>query len=260
MIFKLTKGVRELLALTPVIHEFKHRNPQVPIFVETDYPNLFVNNPDVQQSAINIDKHDSWIDLNLIDPNVNKHVIDVYANAVLGDARLHDRHIRFDGSQQDKTKALTYRERYGDKLVCMDYEAIESEYGKEAIEATKAMLDRHGYETLYFASHMRLEDAREMISLSSLFFGADSAMSYVAMATDTPMVMLFSNRNPRWNMPFRRGVEFQAIRSQCPEMDECVNKYWKKEFNQVYGVQCPKQFFCKNDMNKIIEGIELWKR
>ena len=65
MIFKLDGGIENLLALTPVLVEWRRRNGP-PIYVETLYPDIFRGNPYVNEVSQRIKAVDYFFDLNLV--------------------------------------------------------------------------------------------------------------------------------------------------------------------------------------------------
>ena len=66
MIFRIDGEIGELLALTPIIREWRRRNGNEDVFVETKTPEIFYGNPYVVAAAVSIPKIGPYYDMNVV--------------------------------------------------------------------------------------------------------------------------------------------------------------------------------------------------
>ena len=249
MIFRLQDGVRELLSLTPIFRELRSRFPETNIYVETDRVDLFKNNPDITDVAKWIDVDETHIDLNMIDPNDDEHVMDIYANHILMDTRIANRHLLFFDQENEPgvAESMCVRPPLLPKLAVIsnvNFLNPEDEFQSDIVK----FLETQGYCVIPVIEYGITNGTMcELIRRADLYIGTDSEDSYLAMTTDTPMIMFFTYRNPIYSKPFRRGIPFVPIvpdPAVCPESALCMQKYVQREFRQVYGVKCPRDQIC----------------
>ena len=94
MIIKRKGAIGDCLMITPAIREYKYRNPDAFFGIETDCSHVFCNNPFVDIAGPRISRQHSAgediVDLNgIYERNFNRHPVDVYAQAILGDLNFH---------------------------------------------------------------------------------------------------------------------------------------------------------------------------
>lgn len=260
MIIKLTRGVRELLFLTPVLREVRRRMPKELICVETSLPELFENNPFVDVVDAYVEREgELLVDLDLVDfIGRSMHPMDAYSCAVLGDARLADRMVTLYPRPDDEEAARqVMSDVQAEKIVACGFSPSVSGGGfKKAVvefgQFVKQMeehLKKEGYGLVCpMWPEMPVGVAVSIIERADLYVGMDNDESSLAMATNTPIVMSFTYRNWYVNRSFRRGVAFEPVRSEACEMAEyCYLKHTRREFSVVYGLDCPQdeKFKCK---------------
>jgi hypothetical protein len=238
MIVKLSGGIDRVLMLAPVLRECKFRNPDEKIFLETDYP-LYACE-EVDEAAVFIDRsNESVLVLDIFNEvEEDMHIMDLYASILLGDTRIGNRMI-------DNIPYLNNTGE-GEAAIAVDSKVSEivqdlSPYGKTKV--------------------VGLDDIVQ-IRNASIFIGFDSDVSYIAMATRTPMIMIFDKRSYKYIRPFRKDVPFEAIETPhdvCPSAPFCLKKNGFMEFKNVYGVNCDNdnRFSCESYVTKdmIVDAV-----
>jgi len=229
VIFRLYHGgVRENLALTPIIHEWRLRKASDTLFVETMLPEIFQNNPEVDGVGPWFDE-EAVIDFDLPnDPGIGIHPIDLYALTAFGDNRLQSRRMRvfskpknFDGASDAVFVGWKFAERHRDL-----HEALMRRFSSVCIS---------GY------APRELGDIIAWLNVGKLFVGCDEDITWLAMASDIPIVMLCGPRQPSACQPFREGVPFEAVVWKCELMDQCLKKNVGSGFGNIYHVYCRKE-------------------
>lgn len=226
MIIRLvTGGIRECLMLTPIVREVHRRyawkkRPRV----ETLHPEVFSSNPHVELATEYVQaENEPVVNLDVVEwPKSGKHIMDCYAEAVFGDARIVDRRMSIYPEPKPvlQNVVLTNLQQYvqPDKfqdLGCSVVEVRMSDYS--------------------------ITELRDLIASSRLYIGNLDDETYVAMATSTPIIAFTESVNPEHDKPFRRGVPYIAMPTECPFRDNCVEKNSYSEFGVLYGVKCSNE-------------------
>jgi len=226
MIIKLSGGLDRVLMLAPVLREYKFRNPYEKIYFETDYPLFTCEEAD--KAAVFIDRKDeSVLVLDIFNEiSEDMHIMDLYASIILGDTRIRNRMI-------DNIPYLNNLRKVASPNIVIDSRFVKmvpdlEKYGKvEVAEYHNSGLD------------------------NILFIGYDDDLSYLAMTSNTPMIMIFDKRSPKYVRPFRKNIFFEAIEPSyevCSSAPFCLRKNGLIEFKNVYGVKCDNEtpFACEN--------------
>jgi hypothetical protein len=248
MIFRLDGGIENLLALTPVLVEWRRRNGP-PIYVETLYPDVFRGNPYVDKATRQVRVHDFFFDLNLIPwHKLIKLVTESYAEKVLGDTNLSSWKTIMSHTRVEDAEAKKMIE--GRKMAAVSF-------GDEMMEGGKAreieeLLVMRGYVPIDVSSGRQksLGVQRAIISNSAIFVGSDGEEATIAFTTDVPSVVCYSYRDPCYFMPFRRGVPFSVIlpsEIDCDMLRICLAQNSFSEYGKIYQHVCPKSepFACR---------------
>lgn len=246
MIFRLNGGVENLLALTPVLVEWRRRCSE-PVFVETHIPEVFRMNPYVDEASFSVKRRDSFIDLNLVPwAKMISNVTETYATRVLGDCRMSSWRTTMAASASDRAEASRRRPK-GDKVAA--YFADSNEFSTDMDVRMRRMMESRGYSVMDLTG-LSLGATKAAIDSSSVFVGTDGAVSSVAFTTDVPAVVCYTWRDPCYFAPFRRGAPFEALvlnENVCDVGKVCLAKNGWSELGQVYGHRCPKErkFACR---------------
>lgn len=261
MIFKLDGGIENLLALTPVLVEWRKRNGP-PVRVETLYPEVFRGNPYVDEAARRIKAVDSFFDLNIIAwHKLIKLVTESYAERILGDTNLSDWRPLMTHTVVENVEAKRIVVDPKTASVCFDEEMME-----EGIAgAVQKMLSSKGYSLADVSPGKQVSVGvqRAVISNSAIFVGTDGPAAAIAFTTDVPAVVCYSYRDPCYFMPFRRGQPFSAILptpSDCDMLRICLAQNSFSEYGKLYGHVCQKTspFACKkvDFKSRVEEAVE----
>jgi ADP-heptose:LPS heptosyltransferase len=262
MIVRTTNGVREALALTPVLREFKRRFPEEKVTVETIHPELFMNNPFVDRAVefgpggdlVNLDMYSAVSD--------NTHFVDQFARVILGDTRMASRAYEvflMPHEIEEGKKAVNVLEQHA---VAVSFDK-DFHTDREVLDGVVGQLDELGYDVFILDSNLSLRKTLAIINNCKLFVGLDDDISYMAMASKVPMVMGFSYRNPEAVRPYRRGIPFAPVvapESRCKMVKFCESQNVIREFGVTYGLHCPNEdkFICaRHTLEQWSDAIEM---
>lgn len=248
MIFILDGGIENLLALTPVIAEWRRRNGDS-VFVETLFPEVFALNPYVDGAGRSMGRDSMFYDLNLLPwSKVARCVTELYAERVFGDVAMQSWRTIMVHSKEDEAKARQMVSGGKVAAVCLDPVEISAEMAGKVVEAVRGK----GYEVVDVSRGkcFSLGVQRAAISMAEVFIGSDGPASCVALTTDVPAVVCHTWRNPVYFQPFRRGVPYEAVGpsdDDCSVSKICIMKNGFAEFGKTYWHDCTeeKRFVCR---------------
>ena len=263
MIFRIDGEVGELLALTPIIREWRRRNKNEEVFVETHTPEIFYGNPDVVKAESTISHAGPFYDMNMVrwrERGIS--VEEVYADVVLGDKNFNNWKPFMSSLPDDVDNAKQFRfgmtrgkpvaaVAFGDKM-------FDSGMADENIRAVEEL----GY-VIDGLSGLRVWSlARAHIDGSDIFVGDDGDEAAIALTTNTPAIVCYSYRSPVYFPPYRRGIPFRALvpdRLLCEHAPVCHARHSHVQFSKLYSQGCvdDKNFCCKKRSLKkdVIEAI-----
>ena len=102
MIFKLDGEVGELLALSVIVREWRRRNNNQKVYIETNNPDVFAGNPDVEMAKISIPVVGEYYDMNLVRwHELGIPVIEAYSKAIFGDKNIYNWKMEMFHSEDD---------------------------------------------------------------------------------------------------------------------------------------------------------------
>lgn len=261
MILRLAGGVENILALTPVLAEWKRRKGSL-VKVETMFPELLRGNPYVDEAAELVGSEEEHMELGLFRwPLLVKSVTVAYAEKVLGDSDMESWRTMMWNSDKEMDEARA--ERPEGKVVAVHLDKTEV----ECWALVEDVLRSEGYEVMQVGAIGSLRARRAAIAVSDLFVGMDGPSSSLAYTTDVPAVVVHTWRDPCYFRPFRRGIPFAALspsERECPVGRICLANNGLTEFGKVYGCRCsvePK-FKCRSlgfdiMVRKALENIML---
>jgi hypothetical protein len=221
-------GMRENLSLIPVINEWKIRGMSSHLFIETTMPYLFLGNPSVD--GVNIaPTHKEWgkerivIDFDVLEePAIGIHPIDLYALAALGDNRLVNRRISlFEKSDCTEQTGIMVGLRFA-----ADYP-----------EAYLEIMKRFSVVSPVGFSEWNDGLTVSRIRKSKVYIGKNEDATWLAMATDVPIVMAVGELDVDVCRPFRHGIPFEALGVGCLKKSIC-RKRSSFGFGNVYNLDC----------------------
>jgi len=242
--------------VVPVVEEYALRHPGERVLVETDYPEVFRNSPHVERAEVFVDEPDEQLvcldevhEMNQLrfktvdgfeTRSYPDHLMDSYASVLLGDTRLMSRSIRLYPSGEEALEGRMVADRRT-AVVSFGGPRVTVEPGVKA-EVCEGLV-RLGYEVIAIdAVNGDIHRLHAIIDSARLFVGTDCDVAYLAMATETPMVMAFSYRHPLYWHPFRCGIPFFGFMPPyhvCSESAVCEEKYAAVEQGVVHYIRCP---------------------
>ena len=256
MIFRLQGGVREVLALTPVLREWKRRKMGA-VMVETLVPEVLKGNPYVDEVSEYFDRDDvDVIDLDPVEWQASlKHATESYATAVFGDSFLETWRMVMEHGVEDEAEAKKLFPVGEHKLVlgsgfsipgCAD-KLREAGWAVSEIDGKKC-----GWRVF-----------RAAVSMAEVYVGTQGDETVVATTTDTPVVSVHFWESPDYFLPFRKGVRTEYVATPldvCEESPECMVHNGVFENGITYGVRCtqdPKYACLAWDMpSKVLKAVE----
>jgi hypothetical protein len=86
----------------------------------------------------------------------------------------------------------------------------------------------------------------------SLFVGCDEDITWLAMTTEIPIVMLTGPRQASSCQPFREGISFETVAWKCDLQDSCLKRNVAYGFGNIYHIYCRKEpsIACENLVSK----------
>ena len=267
MIFRIDGEIGELLALTPIIREWRRRNSNEDVFVETNTPEIFYGNPDVVEAAVSISKIGPYYDMNVVRwREIGVTVESIYADMILGDRNFVNWKPFMTSRSEDIDNANQFKtwNTKGRPIVTVAFSGnmIDSGVADEVVEE----VERLGYVVDGLNGFGTWGLARAHIDVADLFIGEDGAAAAIALTTDTPAIICYSYRSPSYFPPFRRDVPFRALvpeRSLCENAPVCHSRRARIEFSKFYSQECvaENKFCCKKrslveDVKEAIRSME----
>jgi len=250
MIFRLDGGVENLLALTPVLVEWRRRFGG-PVVVDTMEPAVFRLNPYVDASGpMRMGSAERFFDMNLVPwPKLLQSVTETYAERVLGDVRMCSWRTVMASSKEEAVKAVAVVPRgFRVAALCID----RNEMSDESEMQVRAVLEKEGYVAVDVGMGRcgSVGVQREAIRLANVFVGTDGPAASVAFTTDVPAVVCYTWRDSCYFAPCRKSVPFEALvhgEDDCDSGKVCLAQNGSSEFGKVYGHDCPKtsRFACR---------------
>lgn len=237
MIFRLAGGVENVLALTPVLAEWKRRNG-LTVKVETRFPELLEGNTWVDEAAKVVDSEENHMELGMIRwPLLVKSVTETYAERVLGDTDMLCWRTEMVSSDAELAGARERRPLGKVAMVSLGTEEIAEDMRRKVVSAVVS----RGYFVVNLEEERLLRMRRAMIAVADLFVGIDGPDASLAYTTDVPAVVIHTWRDPCYFRPFRRGIPYVALapsERECSVGRICLANNGFSEFGKVYGCGC----------------------
>jgi hypothetical protein len=248
MIFKIDGELGELLALTPIIREWKRRNSGEKVLIETFSPRVFQGNPDVDDVQTHIKDKGFFYDLGFARwRELGGTVAEVYADMILGDKNFKDWSQTFYCTQEDVEWANKNVPKTPFVAVGFDPQYVNKESSEEVVKA----LRESNCLCVNIDPSSDYGHMKAIIDKADLFVGSDGIQSAIAMTMNIPAVVCYSYRSLNYFPPFRKGIPFEAIlvnKDLCNQSGACYMKHALGEFAKVYNLKCvsKNQFCCKS--------------
>jgi len=256
MIFRLDGSVEEVLALTPVIREWKNISGDK-ITVDVPYPELLAGNPSVHAIMDDMCEKDAVTDFNFVDwQKTTRAVCESYAEHLLGSVRLMNWRSEMYHSNADDRKASDILPKRNNIVIV----SLSS-----PVDGLMPSLEKMGYVVVFAGGACSHGLFRAMASKAALYVGDDDAKSAIALTTDVPAVVCYTWRSPVYFAPFRRGIPFETVLpDNCCYADSCLSANGWYEMGKTYGVKCiiEDRFACKKpkSLGRIMDAVEKIRR
>lgn len=199
----------DVLLLTPVIRTLKARHPLSPIYVETQCPEVFHNNPMVKVASKMIPRMKGELRLNLdgsYERMLDRHIVDAYAEVcgvTVGSHRpdifytagahsylpgsfiaIHPGPVTWPG----KSYPFERWNEVADRLASMGLNVVW--IGGQTVAGFRGGMNLTGKTTI--------QEMASVLARCQMFIGLDSLPSHVAAAVDVPSVILFGVTSPKF--------------------------------------------------------------
>lgn len=269
----LTGAVREL---------YKKYKGCVNIDIQTDHPEVFQNNPYVEEVfTYSQNKNKKWnliFDLdNSYESNIKNHFLDSYYYYMFGENELDKQNELFCSDEQMQ-RVDNDLQSVGDKFIAvhmrkwwLELKNISPEiwikiFERFLSEHTDYKVVTVGGPNDYSVEHPPFVNYNGRYSPSELsyflnhakcFVGIDSAPMHIAGTSDVPIVALLSHVTPEHVLPYRLGImgyKCRVVMSDVPCVG-CVNK----QDIPVSGINCENNYKCSYTWNidNIVKQIDL---
>lgn len=230
---KRTGALGDVLLTTGIIRELKNRNPKYRVNVVTAVPDLFINNPHVDEVVRDVNDVSSglFFDLDLAYESKPKiPIVQAYAEKVFGGLDFDPRPEMFSNESDlnsMRTKigvnlkgekvavvhmATSWQNRTWPREQWMDFiRRLVSNRYKVVVVGKNNDFTSDLYSGVYnMVNKLTLHEIRELMRESSVFVSVDSGLLHVAMTTDIPAVALFTCANPDYRI-VRRPAKTMAL-------------------------------------------------
>jgi len=224
IIVKRKYAIGDTLLVEPLIRAIKQVRPLSPVFVETDFPDLFTNHPDIKlaSSSFASMKGAMVIDLNQsYERRTNIHIVYAYrdvARQQILDLPEPELKTKLYLNQQDREWTRFHREDAGirsDKVcvICPDESWTGKTWKSEKWEELAKKLVSEGWHVVAVGSKEKpwqishcidctkrfsIRSLAAFIETCQLFIGHDSGPMHISLSVGAPTIGLFGVTNKRY--------------------------------------------------------------
>lgn len=214
IILKRSYAIGDVLLITPIIRAIAQSNPLSPIYVQTNYPELFARNPHVASATVSQpDLHDAlFIDLDgSYENQPMTHIVHAYERTTreklpgLGPVDL--RTEIFPAKEDMEWAEKTHKNMADDTpLVCFGMDETTwrgKNWPEERFHELRHRFHKEGWTTLAVGSRKpevqtSFHQLAALLSKSKLFIGNDSFCLHAAQAAGCPVVAPFGPTRARF--------------------------------------------------------------
>lgn len=240
IVVKRKMAIGDVILTTPIIRAIKESNPMSDIYVETDFPEVFTNNPHVLEANKSIPSMQDEVRIDLDGSYENtpmKHVLDVYEDVtrqkVKGLGKVEWTTALYPGKQDIQWAQAMKAKIDGQKLCLMHADKLHWD-GKnvptKTLEETSSHLRRNGWKVVLVGMNRRIPSVgcdmdltgqttllqmTALMRIADLFIAQDSGPMHVAGSVGCPTVAVFGVTSSRFLMT--HGHKFVALDSS-PEI------------------------------------------
>jgi ADP-heptose:LPS heptosyltransferase len=236
IILKRKMAIGDVILTTPIIRAIKESNPLSDIYVETDFPEVFENNPLVAEAApiISQKKDELVIDLNgSYEDTTMQHILEAYeatTRKVLPGLGKVEWRTELHPSKKDIQWAQAMKAKLdGPKLCVMHASRLHwpgKHIDRQVLENVSAHLRREGWKVVSvgassitpgigcdmdFCEKTTLLQLAALCKVANLMIGPDSAPIHVSQSQGCPTIGVFGVTRSRFISTL--GSKFSAVES-----------------------------------------------
>lgn len=236
IVLKRKMALGDVILTTPIVRAIKESNPLSDIYVETDFPEVFVNNPYVTEANNVIQEMQDEIRVNLDGSYENtpmQHVLEVYESVtrekVKGLERVEWRTEMFPGKSEVQWAQAKKAEISGQKLCIMHGDASHwagKSVSVRTLEEVAGHLRRNGWKVALVGAQKQypsvgcdkdltcqttILQTAALMKVADLFIGQDSAPLHIAQSVGCPSIGIFGVTSSRFLLT--HGSKFVAVES-----------------------------------------------
>lgn len=281
ILIKRQYAIGDVLLITPIIRAIHHANPQVKIHVETDFPDIFINNPLVKAAhktgMLTVPKKPAAI-INLDNAYENRpgmHIVHAYEESAREQYGLIDAvelATSLYPAQQDQSWARQLRGKIGDSksklcllhcgptnwpgknwhtdrfaklatsLVLSGWHVAAVGLGRKP-QAVKDCVDLTG-------NRFTIQQLAALMKLSQLFIGVDSFPMHCAQAVGLPTIGLFGCTSSKYIMTL--GSPHVGINAD-PDIP-CAGERHRR--SNITFLQCEPDCINSIEVETVLEAVK----
>lgn len=240
IVLRRKMALGDVILLTPIVRSLKQAYPLSDIHVETDFPEVFTNNPHVLSAEKSVEpmQDELRIDLNdAYEGTAMTHILQAYEDVTRERAPALEKVdwvTELFPNKRDIQWAQAIKAKMEGQKMCVVHGDASHWPGKHIptplLEQVVSTLRRSGWRVVLVGANRRIPgigcdldltsettvlQLSALCSMSDLFLGMDSGPMHVAQASRCPVVSLFGVTSPRFIMT--HGSRFAAVESS-PEI------------------------------------------
>lgn len=234
IVIKRKYAIGDVILVTPIVDAIARSRPLSPIYVETDYPELFEGNPQVHQAAktVRLTEPHLTVDLNgSYESTTMEHIVDAYHRAASSVILGLQPHNRVTSLQIDEAPAKWANSIVGKMRVCLINAdpttwpgktwAFDnfSDVARSLLQQGFAIMQVGSKEQRTFLGALNLVGKTTLTQLAALCQRAaltitpDTSTLHIAQAVGCPTIGLFGVTSARFIAT--QGSKFVAV--ECPQ-------------------------------------------
>jgi ADP-heptose:LPS heptosyltransferase len=218
ILLRRTGALGDVIQTLPIARRLRVENPDDFIIFQTQYPQVYFGNPNVNMVAVNVDGAiHKTIDLDRsYERDTARHLVDAYMKTAFGDyGEGHDKSFEIEKAVapvwiDDMTILFHPNVSWPNRTLKPEFWGelalrLQKKYFKVAVIGTTLDHNLQAYGVIDTRSLLSLAQQAAAIDAAACLVCGDSSMFSLVGTTETPAVGFCTISRPEYFMPFRRG-------------------------------------------------------